>query len=34
MLYVQKVGPYGQKLLREMKKGEGSRNAAKVGKRQ
>ena len=28
------VGPYGQKLLGKMEKGEGSRNAAGVGKRQ
>ena len=34
MLCVQKVGLYGQKLLGEIEKGEGSRNAARVGKRQ
>ena len=34
MLCVWKVGPYGQKLLGEMEKGEGSRNAARVSKRQ
>ena len=34
MLCVWKVGPYGQKLLGKMEKGEGSRNAIRVGKRQ
>ena len=34
MLYVQKMGPYSQKLLREMEKRKGSRNAARIGKRQ
>ena len=34
MLCVWKVGPYGQKLLGEMEKGEDSRNAARVSKRQ
>ena len=34
MLYVWKVGPYGQKLLGEMEKGESSRNATRVSKRQ
>ena len=34
MLCVQKVGLYGQKLLGEIEKGEGSRNTARVGKRQ
>jgi len=34
LLCVQKVGLYGQKLLGEIEKGEGSRNAARVGKRQ
>jgi len=34
LLCVRKVGPYGQKLLGEMEEGEGSRNAARVGKRQ
>jgi len=31
---VWKVGPYGQKLLGEMEEKEGSRNAARVGKKQ
>jgi len=31
---VWKVGPYGQKLLGEMEEGEGSKNTARVGKRQ
>ena len=34
MLCVQKVGLYGQKLLGEIEKGKGSRNTARVGKRQ
>jgi len=34
LLCVQKVGLYGQKLLGEIEKGEGSRNTARVGKRQ
>jgi len=34
LLYVQKVGLYSQKLLREMEKRKGSRNAARIGKRQ
>ena len=34
MLYVWKVGSYGQKLLGEIEKGKGSRNATRVGKRQ
>ena len=34
MLCVQKMGPYNQKLLGEIEKGESSRNAARVSKRQ
>jgi len=34
LLCVQKVGPYGQKLLGEIEKGKGSRNTARVGKKQ
>ena len=35
MLYMQKIGPHGQKLLAEKKKREkDSRNATRVGKRQ
>ena len=33
LLCVWEVGPYGQKLLGEIEEEEGSRNAARVGKR-
>jgi len=34
LLCVWKVGPYSQKLLGEIEKGENSRNTARVSKRQ
>jgi len=34
LLCVQKVGPYGQKLLEEIEKENSSRNVTRVGKRQ